>query len=84
MTQDAKDKQEKFKRKVRAGGYSINSKRVKGHKGEISKVRKDGNFVTTIFTHSPYTRGKKNIKLKENPEKGRRIPMLSQSQRLSK
>lgn len=55
---------------IKAGEfYSINSKRAKGHKGEIAKIKKNGEIDAVIITHSPYTRGRKNIKLFENPEK---------------
>ena len=41
------------------------------HKGEIVKVRKNGKIDAIIITHSPYTRGRKNIKLFENPEENK-------------
>ena len=58
--------------KIYAGEfYSINSKRAKGHKGRINKVRKDGKIEATIVTHGPYTRNRKNIRLIENPQLGK-------------
>jgi len=54
---------------VRNGEFhSINTKRVQGHKGEIKNKKKNGTATAIIVTHSEYTRGRKNIPLKENPQ----------------
>ncbi len=54
---------------VRNGEFhSINTKRVQGHKGEIKNKKKNGTATAVIVTHSEYTRGRKNIPLKENPQ----------------
>ena len=57
-----------MKNEPRAGEfYSINTKRVRGHKGLISKRYKD-NVEAVILTHSQYTKRIKNIKLQDNPQ----------------
>lgn len=58
------------KSKARAGEFwSVNSKETLGHKGLITKRKKSGKVEVITTTHSPYTRGKKNAKLQENPQK---------------
>lgn len=59
----------KFRKDARAGEFwSVNTKREKGHKGLIAKRKSNGNIEVIISTHSQYTRGRKNIKLQENPQ----------------
>ena len=48
--------------------YSINTKEIRGHKGQVTKKFGDKR-IAVIITHSQYTRGRKNIKLNENPQK---------------
>lgn len=55
---------------ARAGEFwSVNSKETMGHKGVITKKRKSGKVDVITTTHSKYTKGRKNIKLQENPQK---------------
>lgn len=57
------------KTKIRAGEFaSINTASASGHKGDIAKRKKNGKITTFTITHSPYTHGRKNIQLKENPQ----------------
>ena len=59
----------KNKRQIKRGHfYSINNKRIKGHKGRIVNVKK-GRVKAVVVTHAPKTRGRKNIKLNQNPDK---------------
>lgn len=51
--------------------YRVHDKRTAGHKSIITKVNKNGNIEHVPITHSPRTRGIKNIKLQENPQKGK-------------
>ena len=55
---------------ARAGEFwSVNTKKIRGHKSNITKRKK--NMVDVIpITHSKYTRGRKNAKLNENPQNG--------------
>ena len=56
-------------RKLRAGEfYSINTMRAQGHKGQLRNIKKNGTATGVIVTHAPYTRGRKNIQLCENPQ----------------
>ena len=56
------------KKNARAGEfYSINTKRIRGHKGLIGRRHND-NIEVIVFTHSKYTRGRKNIRLQDNPQ----------------
>lgn len=48
--------------------YSINTIKVKGHKGQLRRMNKNGQAKAIIVTHAPYTRNKKNIKLRKNPQ----------------
>jgi len=56
------------KKILRGHFYSINNKRIKGHKGRIVNVKKN-KVKAVVVTHAPRTRGRKNIRLKENPNK---------------
>lgn len=59
----------KTNKKVRSGEfYSINTVKVKGHKGTLRDVTKNGTATAVVITHSKYTRGRKNIELCENPQ----------------
>lgn len=54
---------------IRAGdAVSINTKTARGHKGIITKVNKNGTIIAVMITHAPYTKGKKNWELEENPQ----------------
>lgn len=58
-------------KKVKQGHtYSINTKKHCGHKGGVAKKKHNGEIEVIIYTHSSVTRGKKNIKLRENPQRG--------------
>lgn len=57
-------------KRARAGEFwSLNTKKVKGHKGRVARVSKTGNVKAVIVTHAPKTHGRKNIKLNKNPDK---------------
>ena len=57
------------KRPIRAGeSATIKTKRASGHKGIITKRRKTGKIDAFTITHSPFTRGRKNIPLEVNPQ----------------
>lgn len=58
------------KEAVRAGQIrTINDKIARGHKGAVLRInKKKGTADTGILTHAPKTRGKKNIKLQQNPD----------------
>lgn len=59
-----------YSKKVRAGEfYSINTKRIKGHPGRLSRLYKNGKADVIVVTHAPRTRGINNIKLRQNPDK---------------
>ncbi len=63
-----KEKSDK-KLSIRAGDtVSVNTKTAVGHKGIITKVNKNGNVLVVVLTHAPYTKGRKNWKLEENPQ----------------
>lgn len=67
----ARENLDKKMRVIRQGDfYSINTIRVKGHKGKVTKKNKNGDLEAVILTHAEYTRGNKNISLEENPEEG--------------
>ena len=54
---------------VKAGEtWTINDALTRGHKSSITK-RKGNEFEHIPRTHKPFTRGRKNIKLQENPQK---------------
>lgn len=60
------------KEKARAGEWHrIHDKRTSGHKSLITKVKKNGLIEHIPTTHAPKTRNQRNIKLKENPQKGK-------------
>ena len=70
-TENALKKIDDKKKVIRSGDfYSINTKRAKGHKGQLRKLKKNGTADSVIVTHSKYTRGRKNIELCENPQPG--------------
>lgn len=75
VNQARKNIDKKMKKIKQGHFYSINSKRVKGHKGQITKKNKNGKIEAVILTHAKYTRGVKNIPLENNPE----IDRLEQS-----
>ena len=57
------------KNKARAGEFwSVNSKKINGHKSEIAKRKKNGSVDVVVLTHAKRTFGKKNIPLQENPQ----------------
>lgn len=57
------------KKLIRAGEAArIRTKKASGHKGLITKRRKTGQMDAFTLTHSPYTRGQKNIPLQVNPQ----------------
>lgn len=62
------------KKNARAGEFwSINDGKTRGHKSLVTGKKKKGKVVEHIpVTHAPKTRGKKNIPLKENPQKGKK------------
>ena len=63
-------KREKNFERVRQGQtYSIKTAIHTGHKGLVVKKHRNGTLEVEVFTHHPYTRGRKNIKLQENPQK---------------
>lgn len=57
------------KNSVRAGEFwSVNTKKINGHKSEIGKRKKNGSIDVVVLTHAKRTFGKKNIPLQENPQ----------------
>ena len=71
--EQAKNKLNANKQLVRAGEWRrVHDKRTNGHKSLITKVNKNGNIEHIPVTHAPKTRGVKNIKLQENPQKGKK------------
>lgn len=68
----AKAKHEKFKKEIRAGEWHrVHDKRTNGHKSLVTEVEKGGVVKHIPITHSPKTRHQNNIKLQENPQKGK-------------
>lgn len=68
---------------ARAGEtWSINDKKTRGHKSTLTKV---GRYEVSHIprTHTPVTRNKKNIELRENPQKNdkRKAYILSKVQK---
>jgi len=62
-------KKKPFERPIKSGMVvSINTTSVRGHKTKI-KINKKGEIVGATITHSPITAGKKNIPLRENPQR---------------
>ena len=69
--QQSLNKLENKKEIFRSGNfYSINTKRAKGHKGQLRELNKNGTAKGIIVTHAPYTRGKQKIQFCQNPQSG--------------
>lgn len=65
----AKENLSSKRNQVRAGEFwSVNTKKINGHKGEIGKRKKNGSIDVVVLTHAKRTFGKKNIPLQENPQ----------------
>ena len=43
-------------------------------RSRIEKIKKTGEVRVITTTHSPYTRGRKNLRLQENPQEGDEKP----------
>ena len=63
-----------LKRVKQGQTYSINTKKHSGHKGNVVKKKHNGTVEVIIFTHASNTRGRANIRLQENPQKGDSAP----------
>lgn len=58
-------------KKIKSGEWRrVHDKNTKGHKSLITKVKKGGVVEHIPATHAPTTRNQRNIKLRENPQKG--------------
>lgn len=47
--------------------WTIDNKLFRGHKGRVSKKKKDGTYEAVCLTHSKKSFSRSNIPLKENP-----------------
>lgn len=48
--------------------WTIDNKLFRGHKGRISKKKKNGIYEAVCITHQPKTSGKSNSRLIKNPD----------------
>lgn len=63
-----KNKLTSYKKIINGDFYSINTKKAKGHKGQLRNIKKNGTAKAVMITHAPYTRNRKNWHLNENPQ----------------